>query len=79
MSRIKVYDSTKQSWVFADMALGQTGPEGPQGPQGPAYTLTAADKNAIANAVKAAMPTLTVTGIDADGVSHSWTMYGVAK
>lgn len=26
-----------------------------------------------------ASETITVTGIDADGVSHSWTMYGVKK
>lgn len=55
------------------------GPPGPAGPQGPAYTLTTADRNTIAAAVKASLPTLTVTGIDEDGVSHSWTMYGVAK
>ena len=41
--------------------------------------VTADIENAIAAAVKAALPTLTVTGIDADGVSHSWTMYGVAQ
>lgn len=73
---------------------GATGPEGPQGEkgdkgdkgdtgatgsQGPAYTLTTADKNTIVNSVKAALPTLTVTGVDANGVSHSWTMYGVAQ
>jgi len=29
--------------------------------------------------VKAALPAVTVTGMDADGVSHSWTMYGVAQ
>ena len=53
--------------------------KGQQGQTGPAYTLNDSDKTTIVNAVKAAMPTLTVTGIDADGVSHSWTMYGVAK
>lgn len=58
---------------------GEDGDPGPEGPQGPAYTLTDADKNTIAAAVKASLPTLTVTGIDADGVSHSWTMYGVAQ
>ena len=63
---------------------GDVGPQGPKGdtgatgPQGPAYTLNATDKSTIVNAVKAAMPTLTVTGVDADGVSHSWTMYGVS-
>ena len=29
--------------------------------------------------VKAAMPTLTVTGIDENGVSHTWLMYGVSQ
>ena len=58
---------------------GSKGSKGETGPQGPAYTLTSADKTTIVNAVMDALPTLTVTGIDADGVSHSWTMYGVAK
>ena len=79
MARIKVYDPITGEWVYADMAIGETGPEGPQGPQGPAYSLTTADKTAIATAVKDALPKLTVTGIDADGVSHSWTVYGVAQ
>jgi hypothetical protein len=48
-----------------------------RGATGAAYTLTEDDKTAIAAAVKASLPTLTVTGIDADGVSHSWTVYGV--
>ena len=37
-------------------------------------TLSAADVSAVATS-----SALTVTGIDADGVSHSWTMYGVAQ
>lgn len=63
-------------------AQGPTGPQGEKGdtgPQGPAYTLNDTDKNAIVQSVKNALGTLTVTGIDADGVSHSWTMYGVAQ
>ena len=40
---------------------------------------TDADKTEMVNATKAALPTLTVTGVDASGVSHSWTMYGVAQ
>ena len=40
---------------------------------------TSSDKTEMVNSVKAALPTLTVTGIDANGVSHSWTMYGVAQ
>ena len=35
---------------------GATGATGPAGPTGPAYTLTAADKSAIVNAVIAALP-----------------------
>ena len=56
---------------------GETGPQGPKGDTGPAYTLTAADKASIAGSVKEALPTLTVTGVDADGATHTWTMYGV--
>lgn len=37
-------------------------------------SLAAADVGAVPTT-----KTITVTGIDADGVSHSWTMYGVAK
>lgn len=55
------------------------GDKGAKGDTGPAYTLTTTDKNTIVNSVKSALPTLTVTGVDADGVSHSWTMYGVAQ
>lgn len=40
---------------------------------------TAADKTEMVGLVKAAMPTLTVTGIDEDGVSHTWLMYGVSQ
>ena len=58
---------------------GEKGDTGAMGPQGPAYTLTGSDKNIIVNAVKADLPALTVTGIDVDGVSHSWTMYGVTQ
>ena len=37
-------------------------------------TLSASDVGAVPTT-----QSITVTGIDADGVSHSWTMYGVAK
>ena len=39
-----------------------------------AVTLTASDVGAVPTT-----QSITVTGVDADGVSHSWTMYGVAK
>ena len=28
---------------------------------------------------KFSLPTLTVTGVDADGVTHTWTIYGKAN
>ena len=37
-------------------------------------TLSASDVGAVPTS-----QAITVTGIDADGVSHSWTMYGVAQ
>lgn len=57
---------------------GSTGAAGKTPVLGTDY-FTDADKTEMANAAIAAMPTLTVTGIDANGVSHSWTMYGVAQ
>lgn len=60
-------------------ADGAKGDKGDKGDTGPAYTLTSSDKSAIATQVKNSLPTLTVTGVDADGISHSWTMYGVAQ
>ncbi len=60
----------------ADGAKGDKGDKGETGPQGPAYTLTDSDRDTIASAVKASLPTLTLTGKDADGVSHTWTVYG---
>lgn len=33
----------------------------------------------LVNLVKAALPTLTITGVDADGVTHTWTVYGEAN
>lgn len=39
-----------------------------------AVSLNASDVGAVSKT-----QTITVTGVDADGVSHSWTMYGVAQ
>ena len=33
----------------------------------------------LVSQVKAALPTLTITGVDADGVTHTCTVYGEAK
>lgn len=40
---------------------------------------TDADKTEMVGQVKTAMPTLIVTGIDFDGISHTWEMYGVTR
>lgn len=69
---------------------GPTGLRGPQGIQGPAgvsgYTpvkgvdyYTTAEQAQMKNAVLASLPTLEVVGVDAEGVSHSWVMYGEAQ
>lgn len=39
---------------------------------------TEADKTEMVGLVKAALPTVTLTGTDADNVVHTWTLYGVA-
>lgn len=57
---------------------GATGAAGTTPVKGTDY-YTDADKAEMVTAVKASMPALTITGIDADGVSHSWTVYGVAQ
>ena len=57
---------------------GATGAAGTTPVKGTDY-YTAADKAEMVTEVKAALPSLTVTGVDADGVEHSWTVYGVAQ
>lgn len=47
-----------------------------KGSKGDPYTLTDTDKNTIASAVKSSLPKLTMVGTDADGVEHTWTIYG---
>ena len=37
-----------------------------------------ANMTELVSQVKAALPTLTLTGVDADGVTHTWTVYGEA-
>lgn len=71
--------TSARTFAFAFKNLkGQKGTDGTTPVKGTDY-FTSADKTEMVNAVKAALPTLTVTGVDADGVSHSWTMYGVAQ
>ena len=57
---------------------GGTGAAGATPERGTDY-FTPADKTEMVNSVKEALPTLTVTGVDADGNTHLWTIYGVAN
>ncbi len=57
---------------------GATGATGPLPVKGTDY-FTAEDKSEMVTQVKNAMPTLIVTGVDFDGVSHTWEMYGVTR
>lgn len=54
---------------------GDTGAAGKTPVAGTDY-FTAADKADMVSQVKAALPTLTLTGVDADGVTHTYTIYG---
>lgn len=40
-------------------------------------SLTDINFSNIVEAVKSALPTLTITGVDNDGTTHNWTVYGV--
>lgn len=55
---------------------GSTGAAGTTPVKGTDY-YTDADKTEMVTAVKAAMPTFTLTGIDVNDVEHTWTLYGV--
>lgn len=54
---------------------GATGAAGATPVKGEDY-FTATDKAEMIAQMQAALPKLTVTGTDADGVSHTWIMYG---
>jgi len=64
------------SYVYLGARTSVRGAAGTTPVKGTDY-FTDADKEEIVTQVKAALPTLTVTGTDADGVTHTWTMYGV--
>lgn len=57
---------------------GTSGTNGTTPVKGTDY-YTDADKTEMVGLVKAAMPTFTLTGTDADGVAHTWTLYGVSN
>lgn len=56
-------------------AKGDPGTNGTTPVKGTDY-FTAADKADMVAQVKAALPKLTLTGVDADGVTHTYTLYG---
>lgn len=66
---------------------GETGPQGPQGDKGAdgktpvkgTDYFTPDDKTDMVNQTKAALPKLTLTGIDENGNTHTWTVFGEAK
>lgn len=65
-----VYMGTRVSIRGAAGAAGTTPVKGTD-------YFTAADKTDMVNQVKAALPTFTLTGTDANDVVHTWTLYGV--
>lgn len=66
------------SYVYCRARVSIRGATGATPVKGADY-YTDADKTEMVGLVKAALPAITITGIDADGVSHTWTMYGVAN
>lgn len=89
---ITVTDAEKTAWnaklgqsdlqTAIDAALAQAkesgefdGAEGKTPVKGTDY-FTDVDKSEIVAAAKASLPTITMVGTDADGVEHTWTIYG---
>ena len=64
MDNVKQYSASNPPPYPVTSVNGSTG----------AVSLNASDVGAVSKT-----QTITVTGVDADGVSHSWTMYGVAQ
>jgi len=60
-----------------DGADGQDGSDGKTPVRGVDY-FTNADKAAMVSEVTTGLPTFTLTGTDANGTEHSWTLYGKA-
>ena len=56
-------------------ATGSAGAAGTTPVKGTDYW-TAEDKAAMVADTKAALPTLTITGVDTSGTTHTWTVYG---
>lgn len=63
------------SYVYLGARTSVRGAAGTTPVKGTDY-YTDADKAEMVTQVKAALPTLTVTGIDAGGTTHTWTIYG---
>lgn len=65
MARIKVFDKSTQSWVYADKSFGKTGPKGDKPVKGVDYW-TEADQESIVQQVIAALGTPVFGRVDAD-------------
>lgn len=71
-------DYLDASYAYFETRVSIRGAAGTTPVKGTDY-YTDTDKTEMVGLVKAALPAITITGIDADGVSHTWTMYGVAN
>lgn len=69
---------TSSARTFAFAFKNLKGASGKTPVKGTDY-FTSADKAEMVNSVKSELPTLTVTGVDANGTTHTWTMYGVKQ
>lgn len=68
-------DNTTSTFTVKNGSKGSPGANGSTPVKGTDY-FTAADKADMVSQVKAALPTMTLTGVDADGVTHTYTIYG---
>ena len=64
-------------FAFKNMK-GKDGTNGKTPVKGTDY-FTSADKTEMVGLVKSSMPTIVMSGIDEDGVAHTWIMYGVKQ
>ena len=81
VENVKQYSASNPPPYPVTSVNGKTGAVIVDVPSVPSWAMANSKPSYTASEVGAVPTTsaVTVTGIDADGVSHSWTMYGVAK